>query len=1020
MGVGAHRPEDKFVKLPAVIHATRLGYSYRSIKNIVAGIDYDSDTNVFYKELREGLAKVNDIDVVDSQLYRVASMIRGAVSAGDLGRAFFRILQTSIDGLRLIDFNDPMNNVFTVVTELPYANGDDSFRPDITFLVNGMPLCFFEAKRQNNKDGIIAERERMYSRFSNPIYRRFVNITQIMAFSNNMEYDNSSRQPLFGSYYASSAYGAVSLNHFREEGYGFLASAPGSRNPELEKAILEDSGLASFWGKPEFESSMDPLTPANRIVTSLFSPTRLIWLLRYGICYVEKTNDNGTRELRKHVMRYPQLFATKAVEKILAAGADRGVIWHTQGSGKTALSFFLSRYLTDWYQTKGVIAQFFFIVDRLDLADQAADEFRARDVNVRVVNSRREFSDCLTNAPIKRGNDDDVPTSRYDRRATEITVVNIQKFSDDAMAIEPPYSLNVQRVFFLDEAHRDYRPGGSFLASLMRSDEHAIKIALTGTPLIGHKEGNTRDVFGPYIHRYFYNRSIDDGYTLRLMREGVKSTFRVKMQEVVKELREIKGVTSWNEVFEHDNYVTPLVEYIVDDYMDAQVRLEDESIGAMVVASSAKQARKIYADLQGLDPDLSSALVLHDEGTKDERRGIQMEFKRGGIDILVVYNMLLTGFDAPRLKRLYLCRKIREHNLLQCLTRVNRPYRDHPFGYVIDFADIREEYDRTNQAYLLELEDELGDFATYYDSLFISPEEIEADLAKIKDSLFFYSTNNIVEFQGQINAIQEKSKLYELRDTLARYRELKNVAAMHGFEELYQDFDVWNAAEFLREVQHRIDAVNAREALAREDLSTGAINVLLAQLEFSFKKQDEQELKVATELVDAMKDAYREASRIIDSEDPEFIDLLEELRRKMREHNVEEMTSDEMAVSIDEYRTLKKRISEYRRREALLAKKYDDDPKFVRAHKKAERTPPPITTSASKLVGILTGVKSDADALMARNANILGNPPYFLKQVESMLANACDNQGVDYDIDQVVSLACFIAGQYEEEKGKAA
>lgn len=1020
MGAGAHRPEDKYVKLPAVIHATRLGYSYRSIKGIVAGVDYDSDTNVFYEELREGLSKVNGLEVTESQACHVAAVIRDSLAAEDLGRSFFKMMQTSIDDLRLIDFDDPGNNVFTVVTELPYTNGDESFRPDITFLVNGMPLCFFEAKRQNNKDGIIAERERMYSRFSNPIYRRFVNITQIMAFSNNMEYDNASRQPLFGSYYASSAYGSVKLNHFREEHESLLASAPAPRDPEVEKAVLKDNGLSSFWGKPEFESSIDPFTPANRIVTSLFSPERLVWLLRYGICYVEKTNENGAKELQKHVMRYPQLFATKAVERHLGAGRDRGVIWHTQGSGKTALAFFLSRYLTDWYQARGTIAQFFFIVDRLDLADQARDEFAARDVSVRVVSSRKEFGDCLKNDPSTRRPGAEVATSRFDRRAPEITVVNIQKFSDDAMAIEPPYSLNVQRIFFLDEAHRDYKPGGSFLASLMRSDEHAVKIALTGTPLIGRKGASTRDVFGPYIHRYFYNRSIDDGYTLRLMREVVKSSFRVKMQNIVKELREIKGVTSWSEVFEHDNYVKPLVAYIVDDYLDAQVRLDDESVGAMVVASSAKQARKIHAELQGLDPDLSCALVLHDEGSKDERRGIQMEFKRGGIDILVVYNMLLTGFDAPRLKRLYLCRKIKEHNLLQCLTRVNRPYRDHPFGYVIDFADIREEYDKTNQAYLRELEEELGDSAIYYESLFVSPEEIESDLAKIKDTLFLYSTDNVVEFQAQVNAIQEKPRLYELRAALARYRELRNVAAMHGFEDLYRDFDMQNAAELLREVQQRIDAVNAREALAREDLSTGAINVLLAQLEFSFKKQGEQELKVATELEEAMKDAYREASRVIDSEDPEFIDLLEELRKKMRERNVEEMTAEQMTLSIDEYRDLKKRLAAYCQGEALLAKKYGDDPKFVRAHKRAQRTPPPITDSPVKLVGILTGVKAAADALVGRNVNVLGNVPYFLKQVEAMLADACDNQGVDYDIDQITSLARFIAGQYEDEKGKAA
>ena len=391
----AHRPEDKYVKLPAIIHATRLGYEYRSIRNDVPGVDYDSETNIFYGLLRQGLEKVNRKDVDLAAATKIATELRLELAAPDLGREFFHTLQTSIDGLRLIDFRDPRNNVFTVLTELEYRSGDNCFRPDIIFLVNGMPLAFMEAKRQNNKDGIIAERERMYRRFSNPIYQRFVNITQIMAFSNNQEYDDESRQPLHGSYYASSAYGTIRLNHMREEDAALLSEAPAPRNTAAEKSILKDSGLLSFYDSPEYESSLDPLTPANRIVTSLFTPERLIWLLRYGLCYVEKTNDQGVKELQKHVMRYPQLFATQAVARALKAGSDRGVVWHTQGSGKTALAFFLSRYLRDVYQQNGQIAEFFFIVDRLDLAEQATDEFFARGVTVNRVETRKQLSDAL-------------------------------------------------------------------------------------------------------------------------------------------------------------------------------------------------------------------------------------------------------------------------------------------------------------------------------------------------------------------------------------------------------------------------------------------------------------------------------------------------------------------------------------------------------------------------------------------------------------------------------------------------
>lgn len=1011
----AHRPEDKYIKLPAIIHATRLGYAYRSIHGDTPGVDYDSETNIFYELLRQGLEKVNHQEVDLASAIRVATELRLKLSAPDLGREFFHALQTSVDGLKLIDFKDPRNNVFTVVTELEYRSGDDCFRPDIIFLVNGMPLAFMEAKRQNNKDGVIAERERMYKRFSNPIYQRFVNITQVMAFSNNQEYDDESRQPLHGSFYASSAYGPIHLNHMREEDQELLATAPAPRSAETERGILQDNGLASFFGASELESSIDPLTPANRIVTSLFTPERFIWLLRYGLCYVEKANEQGVKELQKHVMRYPQLFATHAVARALESGADRGVIWHTQGSGKTALAFFLSRYLRDICQRSNKIAEFFFIVDRLDLADQAADEFLARGVAVSRIDTRKQLSDAFRPGAAR------LVESVSDARGIQITVVNIQKFADDPMAIEPPYGLNIQRIFFMDEAHRDYRPGGSFLASLMNADRGSIKIALTGTPLIEQKKGkNTRDVFGPYFHKYFYNQSIADGYTLRLLRESVKTEFKVKMRSIAKNLKELKSIADVNKVFEHPHYVEPLCDYITDDFLETRIRLADDTIGAMIVANSSGQARAIYARLLELDPDISCALVLHDEGTKESRKDIQQDFKRGSIDILVVYNMLLTGFDAPRLKKLYLCRKIRQHNLLQALTRVNRPYKDHPFGYVVDFADITEEYDKTNRAYFKELQDELGDASEEYSSIFADPEQIESDLRKIKDVLFLYSTEDVVRFQQQINALQKKANLYELRAVLTRYRELRNVAAMYGYENIYAKFDLSRAAEMLREVEHRIDSLNAKEALAREDLSTGAINVLLSQLRFSFSSNGSSELKMADEYHEAIRHAFEAAAKSLDPKDPEYISLLEELKQKLRAHNVEEMTSEEMATSIKDLKEIRSKLIDYNERDRRLAETYGGDAKFVRVHKRALRTPPPLTNSPSTLHGVLLAVKNKIDDMISANYELLGNPQIMVKRVGSFLASSCRTQSVGYKADQIKSLSSIIVGEYETEKGRAA
>lgn len=1024
------RPEDKYVKIPAIIHATRIGYEYLSIHGMEAGEDFDPDTNIFYELFRKSLERINGQELDMSRALNLISQLKLKLDANDLGRAFFKCLQTNLDGYRLIDFDNPASNSFCIVTELPYANGEDSFRPDIVFLVNGIPLGFMEAKRQNNKDGIQAERDRMISRFSNEAFRRFVNITQVMAFSNNQEYDDTDRHQLQGSFYASSAYGNLSYNHFREENGAYMAAIVEPRNEAEEKLILKDNNLVSYYGSPEYESSIKPDTPANRIVSSVFSPERLLFLLRYGIVYVEKTNDEGVKELQKHIMRYPQLFATLAVRKKLDEGERQGVIWHTQGSGKTALSFFLTRYLRDYYQAQNRVARFFFIVDRLDLADQATEEFEARGAVVKLVSSKSEFSKAL-----QRSGDDTNIVS--DSNAPVVTVVNIQKFSEDAQSVEYDYHLDVQRVYFIDEAHRDYKHNGTFLANLVSSDRDAIRIALTGTPLVNAKKGdNTREIFGDYIHKYFYNQSIADGYTLKLLREDVRTEFRIKMQETLRDLREIDKLVDTEKVFTHNHYVDPLVDYIVTDYLQSQVQLGDETIGAMIVAHSAPQARLIYEKLCELDPDIAvglavdeedrehveSRLILHDVGTKEYRREICDSFKKDDspINILVVFKMLLTGFDAHRLKKLYLCRPIKAHNLLQALTRVNRPYHDMAFGYVVDFADITEEYDKTNRAYLAELSGELKDDYDKYSSLFEDQSTIEADLARIKDVLFEYTTDNTVEFINELGLIDDKAILYELRSALARYKDLRNVAKMLGYEELYDQFDIGKARELLREVNLRIQRINNKEALTLKDMSTGAMNVILSQTDFRFSRIGDEELEIADEFQDKLRRTVSAFAGNIDQADPEYVNLFDELKKKLGRHNIEEMTSTEMVASIGELDDLKRRVDELNRKDSALAKKYGGDSKFVRAHKRAMRTPPPLTKSPVVLSHILNRVKAEADETVLANHNLLGNAPYFQREVRKLFKCSCDAEGISPTIDQLLGLADYIAGEYIDENGKAA
>ncbi|HHB76171.1 MAG TPA: type I restriction endonuclease subunit R, partial [Desulfobulbus sp.] len=654
--------EDSRVKIPCILHLVRLGYRYLSLKDSL----WDEEVNIFPDLFRVAIARINpDSDADDRE--RLLEDIKLSLDNEDLGKEFYERLTTR-SGPRLLDFADFSNNSFHVVTELPCKNGDDEFRPDITLLINGLPLVFIEVKKPNNREGILAERNRIITRCRNPRFRRFINITQVMVFSNNMEYEDGSPQPIEGAFYAASSYDAPVFNYFREEEDLNLAGLLADEDDEIENVVLKDNNLTAIKHSPEFSSNKSPHTPTNRICTSLFSRDRLAFLLRYAIAYVNEADG-----LHKHIMRYPQLFATKAIERKLNEGVRQGIIWHTQGSGKTALAYYNVHFLTDYFQARSIIPKFYFIVDRLDLLTQAQREFSARGLVVHTINSRREFAEEIKATKVIH-NDSGRP---------EITVVNIQKFKDDANVVQTDdYDVTIQRIYFLDEVHRSYDPKGSFLANLSRSDKNAIRIGLTGTPLLGN-DYNSRTLFGDYIHKYYYNASISDGYTLRLIREEIATNYRMALQQALDEIKIKQGEIPKKEIFAHPRFVEPMLDYIISDFEKSRAAYVEPTIGAMVICDSADQAKMMYEIFQQrMDPQITpitdgistntdqpllkaaesatgiyatrqkrankiktAALILHDIGSKEERKEWVEDFKSGKIDLLFVYNMLLTGFD---------------------------------------------------------------------------------------------------------------------------------------------------------------------------------------------------------------------------------------------------------------------------------------------------------------------------------------------------------------------------------------
>ena len=997
------RPEDSRVKIPALVHFTRLGYTYMSIKDKERNADYDGDTNIFYSQFLSAINRINQVEFTIDDAKKIIDEIKIKLDNDDLGKSFFNILQSGINDIKLIDFDDVSGtrNDYAVVTELPYENGDDNFRPDITILINGMPLSFIEVKRQNNREGILTERTRMERRFGNKIYRKFVGITQFTVFSNNNEYDDSDIEPIQGAFYASSSYARMFFSKFREQREAELKSKMKPIDIEDEAFILADTNLVAIKGTPEY-ASINENSPTNRIITSLYTKDRILFLLKYGICYKTTTNKDGITQIEKHIMRYPQMFATMAIRDKLREGVRKGVIWHTQGSGKTALAYSNVRYLTDYFsREEGKIAKFYFIVDRLDLAEQAKGEFEARGLNVKMIKDKKQFIDDIVN-----------PGESNTSGKTTMTVLNIQKFSKESVTKPADYNVNVQRIYFLDEAHRSYNPTGSFLANLMSSDRNAVMIALTGTPLIG--EGyNTKDVFGNYIHKYYYNQSIADGYTLKLIREEIETTYKNQMNETLDQIVR-QGSIAKKELYAHPKFVEKMVDYIIHDFGEGRNVL-DSSIGAMIVCDSSEQAREVDRQLNHFNA-YTHALILHDEGTKQDRKDEQEEFKKGNIDILVVYNMLLTGFDAPRLKKQYLARMIKAHNLLQTLTRVNRPYKGYHYGYVVDFANIKDEFDKTNKAYFDELQAEIGDEVQNYSNIFKSKEDIEKDLNEVKNQLFLYDTSNVVSFINQINEIDDKKQLLDLRQALENYKAMYNLIRLYGYEDLYEHFNVENAIKCLNEVNNRISIVNLKNSIDSSEDMTQVLNMALDQIDFQFHKIKEEELIIADAFRDTLEKTRREiVDRCLDSKDPEYISLLDELKRVFKKKNIEELTSDEMKQMMGELNVLKKKAEKRNLADRMLAAKYSGDVKYMRTHKRIMGSPPPIA-DAIILHRILMNVKSKADDQIAHNENILDNEDYFIKSLQPIILKACLGENVKVERQQILFIDNCLSKEYISER----
>ncbi|MGN8540832.1 DEAD/DEAH box helicase family protein [Helicobacter pylori] len=666
---------------------------------------------------------------------------------------------------------------------------------------------------------------------------------------------------------------------------------------------------------------------------------------------------NVLKELQKHYENNPK-------------DPLKGIIWHTQGSGKTALTYHLTKLIRDFFSPLNKKTKFYFIVDRLDLLEQAKNEFLKRGLCVHEAENKEDLSQKLKNSSVfegPQGND-------------EIIVVNIQKFkssNEEKAPNEDPSSApkeiisktelqeaakdshDLQRVFIIDEAHRSYDPKGCFYANLIECDKTAVKIALTGTPLLedNAQDKATKNTFGNYLHTYSYTESIKDRHTLKLQLESIETSYKEKLQKIYRLLQEsitIEDIEVKKEmIFNHERYIKEMLFYIIRDLLDFRRLNDDERLKAMVVCFSSAQtklANLLFNEVQEKvlqeNPNLKilkklqSSLILHDEQEVKEKIH---SFKHEDTDIVFVFNMLLTGFDLPSLKRLYIHRELKDHNLLQALARVNRSYNNMSFGYLIDFVGIKENYDKTTDDYLKELNQFNQSDSNIKDNLkdiFADRETLEKDIKNAYDDLFDYPIDDIEGMTSAIVGMSAMNELLKVSRAINTLKERYNLIRTSNDEKILSlkekmDIEKINKissmlgkkAKQLHALKNINEPKNPNDLMILEDL------IALLDFKIEFKERKELHFKEKEEINAKYKQAKEMLEKIPDQQDKEiqkfYKDFSKLLQTPATSQNFEEISHS--------YDAIISQLKQHKEQTTHLLNKYDNDFSYVITHKRLHK-----------------------------------------------------------------------------------
>lgn len=692
--------EAKISKLPALDVLESLNYTYLTQEEIM--IQRKKVSNVILYEILENRIseinkwkyKGNEYSFSDKNILQSIRDIDDEPLTDGLIKANERILESLLFGrtyqeelpdgngfrsynINYIDWENPYNNVYHMAEEfvVERQESSDTIRPDIVLFINGIPFAVIE-----NKSSKIPTKQAIQQMIRNQGKEY---IPQLFKFSQILMATNSN-ETKYATCYTPQKFWSV----WKEEDTEWLEK-------NLSKCVV---------GR----------TPTNqdKNLISLFHPMRILEMTRYFILI-----DSGV----KKIARYQQYFAVKAIlrqikERDEDGNRKSGVIWHTQGSGKSLTMVMLTRYIQ--FELADIHPQIVVITDRVSLDKQIHKTFLSSDVKA----VRAESGKHLVNLIKSHGSD--VITSL------------VHKFDTAQKYQEPVESDNV--FVLVDESHRTQY--GELNRKMRKVFPNACYIGFTGTPLMKKEKRSTIEKFGGLIHQYTIKDGVNDKAILPLIYEGKmveqsanERGIDTQLDIITRNLNdkqkaEVKQKWSRLKQVLSSEQRLNLVAFDINEHFNQNYKLKSSQFKAMLAASSRPEAikyKEIFDELGDLrteviisPPDVREGQEVVDQKSQDilvnfwnemlELYGdeesyesqIKNEFVYGDeVDILIVVDKLLTGFDAPRASILYVDKSLKEHNLLQAIARVNRLYEGKDYGYIVDYRGLIKELDDAMDMY---------------------------------------------------------------------------------------------------------------------------------------------------------------------------------------------------------------------------------------------------------------------------------------------------------------------------------